>query len=72
MNDHETATILLALRLLQLSYNEQTRSYNLPPQLEPYQQEDEILTPDEIDDLCDDINSDSLELLTTGWLYDGV
>lgn len=72
MNNEEITTILLALRLLQLSYSEQTRSYDLPPQLEPYQQEDEILTPDEIDDLCDDINSDSLELLTTGWLYDGV
>lgn len=63
MNNHETATILLALRLLQLSYNEQTRSYDLPPQLQVYLQEDEILTPDEIDDLCDDINRGTFDAI---------
>ena len=63
MNDDETTTILLALRLLQLSYNEQTRSYDLPPQLQVYLQEGEVLPPHEIDDLCDDINRGTFDAI---------
>ncbi len=61
MNNEEITTILLALRLLQLSYNEQARSYDLPPQLQVYLQEGEILPTYEIDRLCDDINRGSFD-----------
>lgn len=57
MDNDEITTVLLALRLLQSHYNEQIESYELPPQLQAYQQENEILDPNEIDRLCYDVNS---------------
>lgn len=72
MDNDEITTVLLALRLLQLHYNEQIESYELPPQLQAYQQENEILDPNEIDSLCEDINMGYLEQIGKGYLYNGV